>query len=165
MLVNVKAKSRKKMKCLKMQFKYARSLTCGASISWARSRLLGGTSTFSYLLTTCLNGLKQKRSPLTMPELFENIYNISLLPDLELPVLLLVIAVLIFATTNLQKSCLNMELLTVSPPRITHKQVGKLRFPIMVLKLIFESCRIAPDFEDSRARGFVLCSLELQSLA
>ncbi|GJT51214.1 reverse transcriptase domain-containing protein [Tanacetum coccineum] len=30
-LVNVKAKSRKKMKCPKMQFKYARSLTCGAS--------------------------------------------------------------------------------------------------------------------------------------
>ncbi|GKA97440.1 reverse transcriptase domain-containing protein [Tanacetum coccineum] len=47
MLVNVKAKSRKKMKCPKMQFKYARSLTYGASISWARSRLLEGTSTSS----------------------------------------------------------------------------------------------------------------------
>ncbi|GJX50402.1 hypothetical protein Tco_0277247, partial [Tanacetum coccineum] len=45
--VNVKAKSYKKTKCLKMQFKYARSLTCGASISWAHSRLLEGTSTFS----------------------------------------------------------------------------------------------------------------------
>ncbi|GJX91915.1 reverse transcriptase domain-containing protein [Tanacetum coccineum] len=43
-LVNVKAKSCKKLKCPKMQFKYARSLTCGASISWARSRLLEGTS-------------------------------------------------------------------------------------------------------------------------
>ncbi|GJY55655.1 hypothetical protein Tco_0454770 [Tanacetum coccineum] len=31
--VNVKAKSRKVMKCLKMQFKFARSLTYGASIS------------------------------------------------------------------------------------------------------------------------------------
>ncbi|GJR99967.1 reverse transcriptase domain-containing protein [Tanacetum coccineum] len=41
--VNVKAKSRKKMKCLKMQFKYARSLTCGASILWACSRLLEKT--------------------------------------------------------------------------------------------------------------------------
>ncbi|GJR25566.1 reverse transcriptase domain-containing protein [Tanacetum coccineum] len=30
--VNIKEKSRKKMKCLKMQFKYARSLTCRASI-------------------------------------------------------------------------------------------------------------------------------------
>ncbi|GJT34875.1 reverse transcriptase domain-containing protein [Tanacetum coccineum] len=68
-LVNVKAKSRKKMKCPKMQFKYARSLTYGASISWGHSRLLEGISTFSWPLTTCLNGLKQKRSPLMMPEL------------------------------------------------------------------------------------------------
>ncbi|GJZ86530.1 reverse transcriptase domain-containing protein [Tanacetum coccineum] len=43
----IPAKSRKKMKCPKMQFKYARSLTYGASISWARSRLLEGTSTSS----------------------------------------------------------------------------------------------------------------------
>ncbi|GJZ92399.1 hypothetical protein Tco_0664464 [Tanacetum coccineum] len=68
-LVNVKEKSRKKMKCLKMQFKYARSLTYEASILWARSRLLEGTSTFSWPSTTCL---KQKRSPLTMPELLLN---------------------------------------------------------------------------------------------
>ncbi|GJX04209.1 reverse transcriptase domain-containing protein [Tanacetum coccineum] len=46
-LVNVKEKSRNVMKCLKMQFKCARSLTCGASISWDRSRLHEGTSTFS----------------------------------------------------------------------------------------------------------------------
>ncbi|GKC14264.1 reverse transcriptase domain-containing protein [Tanacetum coccineum] len=58
-LVNVKAKSRKKMKCLKMQFKYARSLTYGASILWDRFRLLEGTCTFSWLSITCLNGLKQ----------------------------------------------------------------------------------------------------------
>ncbi|GKC97829.1 hypothetical protein Tco_1168104 [Tanacetum coccineum] len=70
--VNVKEKSRKKMKCLKMQFKYARSLTYGASISWARSRLLEGTSTSSWPLITCLNGLKQKRSPLLMLELSLN---------------------------------------------------------------------------------------------
>ncbi|GJU07677.1 reverse transcriptase domain-containing protein [Tanacetum coccineum] len=43
-LINVKAKSRKKMKCLKMQFKYARSLTYGASILWDGSRLLEGIS-------------------------------------------------------------------------------------------------------------------------
>ncbi|GKA20899.1 reverse transcriptase domain-containing protein [Tanacetum coccineum] len=93
-LVNVKAKSRNSMKCLKMQFKYARSLTCGASISWDRSLIHEVTSTFSWPLTTCQNELKQKRSPLTMPELW-----------------------------------------------------------------------IAPDYEASRARGFVLRSLELQSLA
>ncbi|GKE48748.1 reverse transcriptase domain-containing protein [Tanacetum coccineum] len=67
--VNVKAKSSKKMKCLKMQFKYARSLTYGASILWDCSRLLEGTSTSSWPLITCLNGLKQKHSPLMMPEL------------------------------------------------------------------------------------------------
>ncbi|GJZ93942.1 reverse transcriptase domain-containing protein, partial [Tanacetum coccineum] len=69
-LVNVKAKSRNVMKCLKMQFKFARSLTCGASISWARSRLHEGTSIYLWPSTTCLNGLKQKRSPLMTPELF-----------------------------------------------------------------------------------------------
>ncbi|GJY89696.1 reverse transcriptase domain-containing protein [Tanacetum coccineum] len=53
--VNVKAKSRKRTKCPKMQFKYARSLTYGASTLWARSRLLEGTSTFLWPLTTCLN--------------------------------------------------------------------------------------------------------------
>ncbi|GKE65884.1 reverse transcriptase domain-containing protein [Tanacetum coccineum] len=44
------------MKCPKMQFKYARSLTYGASISWGHSRLLEGTSTFLWPLSTCLNG-------------------------------------------------------------------------------------------------------------
>ncbi|GKB41893.1 reverse transcriptase domain-containing protein [Tanacetum coccineum] len=46
-LLNVKAKSRNVMKCRKMQFKFARSLTYGASILWGRSCLLEGTSTFS----------------------------------------------------------------------------------------------------------------------
>ncbi|GJR86662.1 reverse transcriptase domain-containing protein [Tanacetum coccineum] len=70
MLVNVKEKSRKRMKCLKMSFKFARSLIYGASTLWARSRLHEGTSTFSWPLTTCQNGLKQKPSPLMMPKLF-----------------------------------------------------------------------------------------------
>ncbi|GKC77296.1 hypothetical protein Tco_1128070 [Tanacetum coccineum] len=56
-LVNVKAESHKKMKCLKMQFKYARSLTYGASTLWARFRLLEGTITFSWPSSICLNGL------------------------------------------------------------------------------------------------------------
>ncbi|GJX94995.1 reverse transcriptase domain-containing protein [Tanacetum coccineum] len=63
------AKSHKRTKCLKMQFKFARSLTYGASILWDRSHLLEGTSTFSWPLTTYLNVLKRKRSPLMMPEL------------------------------------------------------------------------------------------------
>nr|GFA50529.1 reverse transcriptase domain-containing protein [Tanacetum cinerariifolium] len=69
-LVNVKAKSRNVMRCLKMQFKFARSLTYGASTLWARSCILEGTSTFLWPLTTCQNGLKQKRSLPMMPELF-----------------------------------------------------------------------------------------------
>ncbi|GJR37414.1 reverse transcriptase domain-containing protein [Tanacetum coccineum] len=47
-LVNVKAKSRNVIKCLKMLFKFARSLTCGSSILWDHSRLHEGTSTFSW---------------------------------------------------------------------------------------------------------------------
>ncbi|GJS55400.1 reverse transcriptase domain-containing protein [Tanacetum coccineum] len=37
-LVSVKEKFRNVMKCLKIPFKFAKSLTCGASISWGRSR-------------------------------------------------------------------------------------------------------------------------------
>ncbi|GKD20033.1 hypothetical protein Tco_1221736 [Tanacetum coccineum] len=36
----------------------------------AHSRIHEGTSAFSWQLTTCPNGLKRKRSPLMMPELF-----------------------------------------------------------------------------------------------
>ncbi|GJX83935.1 reverse transcriptase domain-containing protein [Tanacetum coccineum] len=61
--VNVKSKSRKRTKCPKIQFKYARSLTYEALNLWAHSYLLEGTSTFSWPLTTCLNGLKQKTLP------------------------------------------------------------------------------------------------------
>ncbi|GJV17887.1 reverse transcriptase domain-containing protein [Tanacetum coccineum] len=42
----------------------------GPVILWGRSRLQEGTSTYSWLLTICQNGLKQKRSPPMMPELF-----------------------------------------------------------------------------------------------
>ncbi|GJR56371.1 reverse transcriptase domain-containing protein [Tanacetum coccineum] len=101
-LVNVKAKSRKKMKCPKMQFKYVRSLTFGASISWGHSRLLEG----------------------------------------------IMIALLTFAMTNLLKVfALRMKLLhrlsTADHPQRE------------------DTWRIALDYEDSRACGFVLRSLEL----
>ncbi|GKG02413.1 hypothetical protein Tco_0310049, partial [Tanacetum coccineum] len=51
---------------------FARSLTYEASTSWDHSCILEGTSTLSWPSTTCLNGLKQKRSPLMMPELSLN---------------------------------------------------------------------------------------------
>ncbi|GKE40598.1 reverse transcriptase domain-containing protein [Tanacetum coccineum] len=85
-LRDIMAKSRKKMKCLKMQFNYVRSLTCGASILWDRARLLEETSTFSRPSINYLNGLKQKRSLLMMPESLLNSGNLFL-PDLELLVL------------------------------------------------------------------------------
>ncbi|GJT18818.1 reverse transcriptase domain-containing protein [Tanacetum coccineum] len=78
-LVNVKEKFHNVMKCLKIPSKFAKSLTCGASISWGRSRLHEGTNTYSWRSTTCQNGLKQKRSPPTTPELFANFLNLSLL--------------------------------------------------------------------------------------
>ncbi|GKA73243.1 reverse transcriptase domain-containing protein [Tanacetum coccineum] len=49
-----------------------------------------------------------------------------------------VIAVPIFAMTNLQKSCLNPELLTVSPPRITHKKGGQVEVSNRGLKRILK---------------------------
>ncbi|GKB00139.1 reverse transcriptase domain-containing protein [Tanacetum coccineum] len=61
--VHVKEKSCKRIKCLKMQFMFARSLTCGASISWARSRLLEGISTFSWPLITLSKWVKAKALP------------------------------------------------------------------------------------------------------
>nr|GEW28973.1 reverse transcriptase domain-containing protein [Tanacetum cinerariifolium] len=55
-LVNVKAKYRNVMKCLKMKFKFARYSTFGASISWDHFCLLKEINTFSWPLTICLNG-------------------------------------------------------------------------------------------------------------
>ncbi|GJT48212.1 hypothetical protein Tco_0974369 [Tanacetum coccineum] len=80
-LVNVKEKSHKGMKCHKMQSKFVRSLTFGASILWDRSRLYKGTSIYSWRSIICQNGLKQKRSPPMTPELFSNSLNLSS-PDL-----------------------------------------------------------------------------------
>ncbi|GJX58272.1 reverse transcriptase domain-containing protein [Tanacetum coccineum] len=61
--VNVKEKLRNVMRCHKTLSKFAKSLKSGALILWGRSRLQEGTSTYSWLLTTCQNGLKQKPSP------------------------------------------------------------------------------------------------------
>nr|GEW48501.1 reverse transcriptase domain-containing protein [Tanacetum cinerariifolium] len=55
-LVNVKEKYRNVMKCLKMQFKFMRFSTFGASISWDHYRLLKEINTFLWPLTICPNG-------------------------------------------------------------------------------------------------------------
>ncbi|GJR19560.1 hypothetical protein Tco_0968087 [Tanacetum coccineum] len=155
------------MRCLKIPSKFVKSLTFGALISWGRSRLHGGTNIYSWRSTTCQNGLKRKRSPPTTPELFANFLNLSS-PDSVPLVLLQVIAEPIFAMTSLQRSCLNTESLIVSPPRITHKQVGKLRTkeygdwvklsdPKQALRgrhLMLIRSGLSRIFEASRAHGF-----------
>ncbi|GJU40621.1 hypothetical protein Tco_1193578 [Tanacetum coccineum] len=65
--VNVKERLRNVMRCHKTPSKFAKSLTSGALILWGRSRLQEGTSTYSWLLTTCQNGLKQSCSTPMMP--------------------------------------------------------------------------------------------------
>ncbi|GJZ83453.1 hypothetical protein Tco_0648626 [Tanacetum coccineum] len=127
---NAKEKFHNVMKCLKIPSKFVKSLTCGALTSWGRSRLHEGTNIYSWPSTTCRNGLKRKRSPPMTPELFANLLNLSS-PDSMPLVQSSVIAKPIFTMTSLQRSCLNTESLIVSPPRITHKQVGKLRYPIV----------------------------------
>ncbi|GJY76850.1 reverse transcriptase domain-containing protein, partial [Tanacetum coccineum] len=47
-LVSVKEKFRSVMKCLKIPSKFVKSLTCGVSISWGRSRLHKGTNIYSW---------------------------------------------------------------------------------------------------------------------
>nr|GFA39299.1 reverse transcriptase domain-containing protein [Tanacetum cinerariifolium] len=69
------------MRCLKTPSKFVKSLTFWALTLWARSRLHGGTNIFSWPLITCRNGLKRKRSPPMMPELFASSLNLSS-PDL-----------------------------------------------------------------------------------
>ncbi|GJT85968.1 reverse transcriptase domain-containing protein [Tanacetum coccineum] len=76
-LLAVKEKFHNVMKCHKIPSKFAKSLTCGASISWGRSRLHEGTSIYSWPSITCRNGLKRKRSPPMTPELFANFLNLS----------------------------------------------------------------------------------------
>ncbi|GJT82666.1 hypothetical protein Tco_1493304 [Tanacetum coccineum] len=53
----------------KIHTKLAEIFELGALILWGRFRLQEETSTYSWLLTICQNGSKQKRSPPMMPEL------------------------------------------------------------------------------------------------
>nr|GFB90990.1 reverse transcriptase domain-containing protein [Tanacetum cinerariifolium] len=78
---NDKGKFRNGMRCLGIPSKFVKSLTCGASILSARSRLYEGTNIFSWRSTNCQNGLKRKHSPPTTPVLFANSLNLSS-PDL-----------------------------------------------------------------------------------
>nr|GEU86170.1 reverse transcriptase domain-containing protein [Tanacetum cinerariifolium] len=61
---------RNKMKCLRIPSKFERFFTFRESTSWGRSHLHEGTNIYSWPSITYRNGLKRKRSPPTMPELF-----------------------------------------------------------------------------------------------
>ncbi|GJT31396.1 reverse transcriptase domain-containing protein [Tanacetum coccineum] len=76
-ICHAKAKFRNVMRCHKTPSKFAKSLTFGALILWGHSRLQEGTNTYSWQSITYQNGLKQKRSPPMMPELFANFLNLS----------------------------------------------------------------------------------------
>ncbi|GKD91238.1 reverse transcriptase domain-containing protein [Tanacetum coccineum] len=62
-LVSIKEKFCSVMKCLKIPSKFAKSLTCGASISWGRSRLHEGTNTYSWRSTICQKWVEAKALP------------------------------------------------------------------------------------------------------
>ncbi|GKD91971.1 hypothetical protein Tco_1371808, partial [Tanacetum coccineum] len=79
--VNVKAKFCNEMKCHKIPSKSVKSLTSGALTLWGHSHHPKATNTSSWPLIIYQNGLKQKRSPPMMPELFANFLNLSS-PDL-----------------------------------------------------------------------------------
>ncbi|GJU45800.1 reverse transcriptase domain-containing protein [Tanacetum coccineum] len=107
------------------------------------SRLHEGTSIYSWPLIICQNGVEAKASHQWTPSCLQ-LLKISM-PDLGPLVLSLVITVPIFAMTNLQRSCLNRS----TSPSLTayHHNKGQVRI------------------EASRARGFVLRSLELQIIS
>nr|GEW36705.1 reverse transcriptase domain-containing protein, chloroplastic [Tanacetum cinerariifolium] len=126
MFVNVKKRFQNGMKCHKISSMYVRFSTFGALTSWGPSRLHEEINIYSWLSTTCRNGLKRKSSPPMTPELFANSLNLSL-PDLEPPVPSLVIAKCISAMTSSQMSCLSLVSLTIWLPRIICRLVGRWR--------------------------------------
>ncbi|GJS71292.1 hypothetical protein Tco_0704133 [Tanacetum coccineum] len=73
--VNVKAKFRNVMRCLKTLSKFANLLTCGALILWAIPSSRGTINTVPLIIYQ--NGLEQKRSPPMTHELFANFLNLS----------------------------------------------------------------------------------------
>ncbi|GKA27473.1 reverse transcriptase domain-containing protein [Tanacetum coccineum] len=183
MLVNVKVNSRNMMRCLKMQFKLARSLTYGASTLWAHSRLHEGTSTFLWPLTTCQNGLKQKRSPLMLPELFVMLkYGVTHR-----------LSIVYHPQTSRQVEVSNRGLNRILERTVGENRAswsdklddalwafGKLKtrwtgpftvtqvFPYGTVELSSTNgpnFKDYPGYEDSRARGFVQHSLGLHSFA
>ncbi|GJR57002.1 hypothetical protein Tco_1499164 [Tanacetum coccineum] len=75
-LVSVKEKFRNVMKCLKIPSKFAKSLTCGASISWGRSRLQTPASApvkaVEQSCVTCGGGHSYQNCPATNSNMYHD---------------------------------------------------------------------------------------------
>ncbi|GJT52233.1 reverse transcriptase domain-containing protein [Tanacetum coccineum] len=179
-LVSVKEKFRNVMKCLKIPSKFAKSLTCGASISWGRSRLHEGTNTYSWRSTICQNGLKRKRSPPTTLKLFANFLNLS--SPYSVPLVLSAVGEnraswsdklddALWAFRIAYKTpigCSPYKLVYKKachlPIELEHKAYWALKHANFDLETATDH-RLSRIFEASRARGFVLRSQELQILS
>ncbi|GJV15958.1 hypothetical protein Tco_1361281 [Tanacetum coccineum] len=122
------------MRCHKTLSKFAKSLTCGALILWGRSRLQEGTNIYSWPLIIYQNGLKQKRSPPMTPELFANFLNLSSPIGAPRAINNDRGTTHFSKMTNFSNVMLQIYGVThlTPPPRIIHKQVDKLRYPIVV---------------------------------
>ncbi|GJT43320.1 reverse transcriptase domain-containing protein [Tanacetum coccineum] len=77
-LVSVKEKFHNVMKCHKIPSKFAKSLTCGASISWAVHVLTeSGRTPYTVAVDICQKWVEARHSaPTTTPELFANFLNL-----------------------------------------------------------------------------------------
>nr|GEU62595.1 retrovirus-related Pol polyprotein from transposon TNT 1-94 [Tanacetum cinerariifolium] len=176
-LVNIKAKYHNVMKCLKMQFKFARFSKFGASILWDHSYLPKEANIFSWPLTICLNGDRGTH--------FCN--------DQFAKVMLKYGVTHRLSTAYHPQTSGQVEVSNRGLKQILERTIGKnhaswsdklddalwafrtaFKTPIgcTPYKLVYrKACHlpikleITPDLEASRARGFVHRPLELQSLA
>ncbi|GKC40075.1 reverse transcriptase domain-containing protein [Tanacetum coccineum] len=185
-----KAKSCKKMKCLKTQFKYARSLTYGASIFLGHSRLSRGTVHILVAVDYLSKWVEAKRPRVSMmPRLSINLKSIfcrSELPraiisdrgthfnDQFAKVMLKYGVTHRLSTAYHPQTSGQVEVSNRGLKRILEKTVvenraswsDKLDDALWAFRTAFKSpIQDCSDFEGSRARGFVHRSLNLQSFA
>ncbi|GKB30372.1 reverse transcriptase domain-containing protein, partial [Tanacetum coccineum] len=146
-------KSHNEMKCLKTLFKFVRFLTFGASTSWARSRLHEGTSIYSWLSIICKNGTPRA----IISDRGTHFYN-----DQFIKVMLKYEVTHRLSTAYHPQTSGQVEVSNRGLKCILKRTIGE-HHASWSDKL--DGALITLDYEDSRAHGFVLRSLELQSLA
>ncbi|GJY70555.1 hypothetical protein Tco_0474258 [Tanacetum coccineum] len=148
---SVKEKFHNAMRCLKIPSKFVKSLTFGVLTSWVYFPSSSGIQIYTVAVDTCHNGLEAKRSPPNISRVFE-ISQVSL-SRFGAPRAYLKGIAEHFCNDQLQRSCLNTESLIVSPPRITHKQVGKLSFTkhhqvaLRTSVILWKACHLPVELE------------------